>query len=335
MKAVKIAIVGLGAMGGYLSELYAQMCEYELVAVCETNEARLAEKCAALGVPGYVEVDEMLARQSDIQVVNIAVKSDFHLEPTLKCIEAGKHVLSESPLSTSVAHGEAMIRAAESRNVCLMVNESLRFDPRYATMVESVLRGDIGEITYITARRTFTQRVAKRGGGHHSVAWEVGQHDIDLMLWITGKKVKKVFAKGRIHNLKELGVHDVIISTLTFEEGAIAVIEHSWGIPDIPGRPKSKIFQIRGSNGLIEVDGYETGVTVYTPDTVRSPETYWMTKVHGLHSGVYRDQAAYFARAFAAGKDPMETARHNLCAMKVQDAIQRSLDEGVEVLVSA
>jgi predicted dehydrogenase len=333
MNPVKIAVVGLGAMGGYLSELYAQMPEYELVAVCDIDEGRRTVKSQALCVPGYVDLVEMLAKHKDIQVVDVAVKSDFHLGPALMCIEAGKHVLLESPMATSVADGEAMIAAAEKNGVCLMVNESLRFDPRYATMVEAVLRGDIGEVTYIFARRAFSQRVAKRAAGVHSVAWEVAQHDIDLMLWITGRNITKVFAKGRIHNLKELGVHDVIISTMTFEDGTIAVLENSWGIPDIPGRPKGRAFQVRGSKGLVEVDGYEQGVTIYTPETVRNPETYWMVKLYGRHSGVYRDQATYFARAFSEGKDSMDTAHHNLEAIKVQEAIQRSLDAGVEVTV--
>jgi predicted dehydrogenase len=154
------------------------------------------------------------------------------------------------------------------------------------------------------------------------------------MLWITGCRAAKVFAKGRIHTLNDLGVHDVIFSTMTFEDGTIAVLENSWGVPDTPGRPKAKAFQVRGSKGLVEVDGYEQGVTIYTSNTVRNPNTSWMAKVHGLHTGVYNNQAKYFARALSLGKDDMDTARHNLQAMQVQEAIQRSLDEGVEVEVN-
>lgn len=333
MERIKIAVVGLGAMGSYLADLYARMPEYELVALCEKNEERRAAQCRELAVPGYASLDELLAKHADIEVVDVAVKSDFHLEPAMKCIAAGKNVLAETPLATSVSDAEVMIQAAARKGVCLMVNESLRFEPRYAAMAEAVRRGDIGEITYIFARRAFSQRVARRAAGKHSVVWEVGQHDIDLMLWIARKRIARVFAKGRVHTLKDLGVHDVIFSLFTFEDGTLAALENSWGIPDVLGRPKSKVFQVRGSNGVMEVDGNEQGVTLFTPQTVRSPETAWMVRIQGAPSGVYRDQATYFAKAFADRSDPLETARHNLEAIKVQAAVQRSLDEGIEVRV--
>jgi len=154
------------------------------------------------------------------------------------------------------------------------------------------------------------------------------------MLWITRHVVTKVFAKGRIHNLKDLGVHDVILSTMTFEDGTIAVLRNSWGVPDTAGRPKAKVVYVRGSKGLAEVDGYEQGFAILTTDTVRNPNTWWLARVHGLHTGVYDTQAKCFARAFAEGRDDMDAARHNLQAMKVQEAIQRSLDEDAEVEVS-
>lgn len=330
---VRIAVVGLGAMGGYLAGLYAEMAEYELAAICDSDVKRLEETRQRLGVPGYAELGVMLAERPDIEVVDLAVKSDFHLPPALECIEAGRHVLAETPLATRVADGVAIARAAEAKGVLLMVNESLRFDPRYAAMIEAVQRGEIGEVSYMTARRTFTQRVARRAAGRHSIAWEVGQHDIDLMLWLAGSPVTKVFAKGRTQNLKDLGVHDVILSMLTFDNGALAVIEHSWGLPEVVGRPKSRMFQVRGTCGMVEVDGYESGVTVYSPTAVRTPETHWMARVHGISAGVYRNQALYFAQAVAKGKDVMQTARHNLEAMRVQEAIQRSIESGVEVSV--
>src|SRR5690606_13482874 len=91
------------------------------------------------------------------------------------------------------------------------------------------------------------------------MAYWLMPHDIDMMLWITASPVQKVMAYGRGGGTTRA---DFIIAVLTFANGAVGIVESSWGTPG-GGRLQNELFTVRGTGGAVEVVGNETGIAVY------------------------------------------------------------------------
>jgi predicted dehydrogenase len=165
----------------------------------------------------------------------------------------------------------------------------------------------------------------------------VGVHDIDLVHWITGKRCVKVFAKSAGSSMRDLGVDDCILSTITLEDGSLFLLENSWATPPTGGNPRSFLMSVRGSKGVGEVEAYQHGFSVYTSngDVIsNSGQIQFFPDLYGRATGIYRDMIEHFLDRVRAGEEPVITGEDGLAAVRVADAIMESLRAGQEVEVS-
>jgi len=333
MSKLRFGVIGLGMMGKIYSRVVANLPEAELVSVCDIVPERAAELARELGVAGYAGTDyrAMLRQHPDLDGVYVTTSDPQHLAPVMAALDAGMHVCVEKPLALSVAEGEQMVTRARAVGKKLMVGHTLRFQPQFLTMREAVLRGDIGRLLHFFARRNNPSAVRDRLGDRVSVAFFLGVHDIDMMLWTAQQPVIKAFAKAVRRGSGN--VDDSILSILTFADGTLAMVENSWGMPDVTGRPQRFHFEVAGTGGVIEVYGQEQGIGIYRPDAAIFPSTLWLPEVHGRLTGVYHDQVAHFVDCIREGRTPACTGEEGLEAVRVASAIMRSLEEGQEVAV--
>src|SRR6266545_5250537 len=142
MSAVKLGVVGVGRMGQLYARIAAELPATELVAVCGQRPEPVAEVAGRLGVPSYAggAYRQMLAEHPEIDAVVVATPEWLHLEPALAAIDAGKHLLVEKPIASTVEDAQRIVDAAEAAGVTLMVCHQLRFDPRYALAKEALAR---------------------------------------------------------------------------------------------------------------------------------------------------------------------------------------------------
>ena len=108
MKSLRTAVIGVGTFGENHARAYAEYGRSELVWVCDLNEERgrkVASRYGARYTPDYEEV----AQDPSVQAVSVATPDFAHTEPVLRMIEAGKHVLVEKPLATSVEEARRVI----------------------------------------------------------------------------------------------------------------------------------------------------------------------------------------------------------------------------------
>ena len=329
-----LAIVGPGRMGQLYARIAQEASTMRLVALCGRGAESTQAAATAYSVPGYANGDygAMLAAHPEIEAVIVAASEWAHIEPVLASLDAGKHVLVEKPMAIRVADAARMVEHAAKAGVHLMVCHSLRFDPRFAALRQAVAQGAVGEVLHLYARRNAPQIAVERVIGHFPLAFWLAPHDIDMMLWTTGSSVHKVMAFSKAGGKER---QDFIIAVLTFANGAIGVLESSWGTPAVSGQPLTEQFTVRGTAGMVELLSNQTGVGVYRAGTAPEyPDMGYTPVIHDQQDGMFRRLLHHFVGVVRNQHPPVLTGSDGLAAIRVAEAIDRSLREGREVVLS-
>ena len=228
---IRFGIIGVGFIG----RAHARCCQdidgIHLMAVADLDKARSQAAAKDFGVEGYEDYKQLLARQ-DIDAVVVCLPDHLHVKPCLAAAQAGKHVLLEKPLASTLADADQILKAAEAHKCRLMVAHSLRFNLQYAAFRERVRRGDVGLPVHGWVRRNARIIDGRRFQGKTSVILFLAIHDIDFLRWCVGSEVVRVFAMSNRQVLKDVGVDDSVLSVLKFANGFVASMEHSWINPE-------------------------------------------------------------------------------------------------------
>lgn len=150
------AVVGLGKLAlGEVLDAFAVSRRARLAALVSGNREKALRVAAQYGVPersiyGYDDFDR-IADDPSIQVVYIILPNSLHREYGERAFRAGKHVLCEKPLATTVADCEAMIAAARAANRKLMTAYRCQFEPHNLEAMRILRRGELGDLRIIVA----------------------------------------------------------------------------------------------------------------------------------------------------------------------------------------
>ncbi|MGY1784420.1 Gfo/Idh/MocA family protein [Geodermatophilus sp. SYSU D00698] len=150
-RGLRVAVLGVGMMGAdHVARLHSRISGAEVVAVSDAS-AEKAEQVAA-GVPGCRVVGDPLAAIADdgVDAVLVATPGQFHEEQVLACIEHGKPVLCEKPLTMDADSSITVVRAEDAYTArtgrrLVQVGFMRRFDPEYAQLRALVAEGGLGE----------------------------------------------------------------------------------------------------------------------------------------------------------------------------------------------
>jgi len=265
---VSIGIVGGGRFGLMHLRTFAQLRREGLVerlCLAEVKEDLLAERCRQFDVQGYSDHREMLEK-ADLDAVAVVTPDFLHRRIALDCIAAGRHVLVEKPLDTTVEGCAAIADAADAAGVMVMVDFHKRYDPFHIELRESIRRGDLGRPEYGYAwmedrievpRDWFAKWAAQSSSG-----WFLGVHMVDLFRWcIGGLNGRRVWATGQKHKLPSIGIDawDAVEAMVEFEQGVTLHLQTAWILPDSFEAVVNQGIRIVGSEGLSEVDSQDRG----------------------------------------------------------------------------
>src|SRR5262245_12664501 len=132
MSKVKFGVIGLGWFGEKHCEALAGLSSIELFALCTRRPERLQEVAGRFGVRHtYTDYHQLLS-DPEVEAVSIVTMWDQHSEPALAALQAGKHVLLEKPMASTVEDCDAIVAAAQKARGFFMVGQICRFNPRYA-----------------------------------------------------------------------------------------------------------------------------------------------------------------------------------------------------------
>ena len=138
-----LGLVGCGAFGRFCVKAYHELAGVRLVAVADTVRPAADAFAREFGVEAHYDARKLIQR-ADVDIVHIATPPSTHYKLAMQCAAAGKHVLCEKPLATTVADGRKMIRAAAGARTIMPVNFIMWYNRVVRTVGEIILRRGSG-----------------------------------------------------------------------------------------------------------------------------------------------------------------------------------------------
>ncbi len=280
---MRLAVAGLGFMGGVHLKAIASLPAVELAAVVSGRPSEAAVK-------RYATLEDALA-DPHIDAVDLCLPTDMHEPAAIAALRAGKHVLVEKPMALSVESCHRMIAEAERTRKILMVAHVLRFFPAYRALQYAVDRRELGAIHFATFRRRCAQPAwsgwitdkSRSGGG----AFDLLIHDVDMALRLFGPPAA-ISATG--YEDAAAGVDT--ISARLFYEGFVVEISGGWMFPG--AFPFAMEFTVLGDKGVLEFNSESRPLKRYG-----GGEEVALEPADG-----YAAEIAYFAECCRKGEQP-------------------------------
>lgn len=197
-KIVGVGVIGLGGAAIGMIGKFAANPGFEVVGAADIDN----EVLGAFG-GDYPSADTTndaleLCRNPRVELVYIATPNRFHSEHADMALTNGKHVLTEKPMTLTIAEAQTMIATAERHGVLLGVNVKHSFEPRIQRIREMVVSGELGTLRmmhhwryqdWLYRPRTPEELTPELGGG---ILWRQGPHQFDIIRTICGGMVRSV-----------------------------------------------------------------------------------------------------------------------------------------------
>ncbi|MGH2370331.1 MAG: Gfo/Idh/MocA family protein, partial [Chloroflexota bacterium] len=288
----------------------------ELTALCDANQDRLAGFLAQHpGARGYARPAEMLAGER-LDLVSVCTPDWLHAEMGIPALQAGAHVVSTKPLTTSIDDARRFVAAAEAAGRHLMVAHERRFHPRYRAIKRALDEGLLGtifyaEVDYFTHKgRQFDNTPWYKSAEHPRAAiLGTGAHAVDLLRWFAGE-VEEAWGAGNHLAYPDFPDDDCMIGVFKLAGGAIGKVTQTYASLRGAGEPDLRVV-LHGTKGSIEdeklfsLDFFDgaTGTEV----AGRRP---WRTvpPVHQEHSS-HRAELDHFIDCLLSGRPPQPDGR--------------------------
>lgn len=330
MKKIKVAVIGAGIMGKIHAQTYAESEKIELIYVCDLVEEKakeLARKCNC----NYTTKSQKIADDPEIKAVSITTPDFAHRESALEMIEAGKDILVEKPLATSVKDAQDIVNAARKKKIKLMVDFQNRWNPLFIQAKQTMDQKDIGKPVMGYARLSNPLSVPLKmlpWASKSGPEWFLFPHTIDLMRWLINKEPQEVYATGKKEILRNRGidVYDVIQALVKFEDEIFVTFETSWILPDSWPTLIDFKLMLLGSKGRIGTEVDQPGIDIST-DKFSRPFISGLQCAYGKSFGFFREPIIHFVDSLYDDTEPMCSSEDGLIVTKVIEAIVRSIQE--------
>lgn len=315
---VRIGLIGCGTVARRFHLPAFRAAGADVVAFSSRSPAS-AEAAASEWGSGKVIGDwRELLSIDEIDAIDVCTPNASHAELAIAAARAGKHVLVEKPIATTLDEADAMISAARSANTILMTAHNVRYAPPFVAVAQEIESGSLGEIAAVRAAfghagpqvwapnaEWFLDRTLSGGGA----LMDLGVHVADLLRALLSDEVAEVGAMLSGSN----DVEEAAQVIMRFEGGAIASMHISWVATPAPDHQ----LTILGSNGTIHLDSA-------TPPVFRSAtgEAHEL-EMKGEPDNPYRA----FVSAVESGSEAPVTGEDGRAALAIVLAAYRAAEE--------
>jgi len=334
LEKLKAVVIGAGHLGKEHSRIYSEMPDVSLVGVVDTDKdagEAVAQRCKTRY---YSSLKEILDK---VDVASVVVPTKSHYEITKELLNNGIHVLVEKPMTGTVSEAEDLIKLGRQSSVILQPGYIERFNPA----LEAIKKLDVS-LKFIECHRLspFTFRSADIG-----VVLDLMIHDIDIILYLSKSKVKKIDAVGvNVIADKE----DIANARIQFEDGCVANITAS----RVSFEPMRRI-RLFSENSYISLDYQKQEALIYKKSpklTLKSIdiENKGVSNITDLKNFSFGDmlkierikmnnqeplrkELESFIDCVKNGKQPVVSGEEGIEAIKIADVIREEINKNLKL----
>jgi predicted dehydrogenase len=200
---INVAIIGSGFMGAAHVDALRRVPGVRVVAIASTDQPRAAEIAGQFDIPHVMADWRALLVRSDVHAVHNCTPNNLHYEVNRALLEAGKHVLSEKPLTMTSTESFELVRVARETGLVAAINFNYRGYPLVQHARGMVARGELGDLFLVHGHylqdwllydTDYNWRLESKTSGESRAVADIGSHWCDLVQFVTGRKITRVFA---------------------------------------------------------------------------------------------------------------------------------------------
>jgi predicted dehydrogenase len=329
---VNVGIVGTGfVQNSFHLPSYSELKLANVVAVAGIeNTVEFAKRWSINKVYHGDDAIEKLCRDPNVDVVDIGIPNNLHLQTIITAAENHKHIICEKPLARNAAEAKRALDTVERYGVLNFYAENQVFIPQLTRAFDFINGGAIGKLTWLRAREAHSGPHSKwfwdtrvAGGG---VLSDMGCHTIEAVRYLTNKENPMEVAAWTATLVHKTQGEDNSLVLLKFEDGSLGQCENSWSAKggfDVR-------FEIYGSDGAIFIDvTRETGIKLFTAAERSSEyvvekadvEKGWLFPTWREHETFgYMYELQHFLECVVKGQTPREKFADGYAVNQIMDA---------------
>jgi len=321
---LKAGVIGVGSMGQNHARIYHENAN--LVGVADLDKGAVKKVAERYNTKYYTDYKNLL---KNVDAVSIAVPTVSHYKIAMDAISAGKHVLLEKPICSSVIDAEKLIQIADEQGVVLAVGHTERHNPVVRFAKEALKKKRFGNVISIAARRVslYPSRIRDVG-----VILDLGIHDIDVIRYLAGGEVKSVYTlAGSIGNIK---CEDHANILFNFDNGVSGFLEVNWLTP-----MKVRTLSLTCSKNFVELDYMKQSVKISSSklveynvkDLFKTSFEFDVREISLKNEEPLRTEIYDFMNAIKKKRKPLVTGNDGLKALQIALAAEQSYKDGRQI----
>ncbi|MCK4604669.1 MAG: Gfo/Idh/MocA family oxidoreductase [Deltaproteobacteria bacterium] len=311
---MRTAVIGVGYLGRFHAQKYAQMEGVDLVGVVDVSPERAQDVAKEVGTDAYTDIHEIVGK---IDAASVVVPTIHHHEVAKILFSHGIHCMLEKPISTTVEEADELISLAREQDLILQVGHLERFNPAI-----KVLEAKVTHPLFIEAHRLsgFKDRATDV-----DVVLDLMIHDLEIILALVHSPLKEIRAVGVPVLTPKV---DIANARLIFENGCTANLTASR--ISLQDMRRIRVFQ---PGAYISADCAERKSLVVTRDLSAGPMTAIRPefKTHEGTDMLY-DELESFVRAVQGLEKPKVTGEAGRSALKLALDINARIMQGLNTL---
>lgn len=334
---MRVGMIGTGAISHKHAQVYKNI-GFELT-VCTDIFESAGRKFASQYRAEFVSTYEEVCRHPKVDFVDVCTFPDFRMQPIEICVQTGKHVQVQKPISTNLATAAQMIEAAKQGGILLGVVSQHRFDDASLFLSKAIAAGRLGKLIqcdcYVKWYRSaeYYSRPIKgswetEGGG---ALINQAIHQLDILRWLAGP-VQEVYGAWQLGALHKIESEDVVNAIVKYASGATGVLQASTAM--WPGYPERTEFHGTKGTAVITGDKLTTWDVIDDsgePAPVDKNVASGASDPMAISLEPFERQFRDFGDAIQKRRKPLVAGEEGFQALELVDAVYRSCRSGKPV----
>jgi predicted dehydrogenase len=333
-RPVRVAVVGAGHWGPNLIRNFHNHQSSEVAWVVDRDPSRLELTLARYPDVGVTADLAAVLADPRVEAVVIATPTVTHYELASAALRAGKHVLIEKPIATSVAEADELCSLADESRLILMVGHVFLFNSAIRKVREYIVDRRLGRLFYLSMVRTNLGPIRM----DVNAAWDLAAHDVAIAnYWL---EASPTHAAAQGSSWINSGIEDVVFASLWYPSDVMAHLHVSWLSPR-----KVRDITVVGEHGMLTFDDMNLAepLRIYDRQVTDDRRPGFVDTFASFRTSIregdiviprvglgepLRAECDHFLECVRTGERPLADGRSGAAAVRVLDALGRSMAAG-------